>query len=79
MICGIAQFALGFLVIATIPALVCGYVARRQIRQTGEEGSGMATAGIILGWVGAGITVLLGIIVAVAAIALIHAVTPQGT
>ena len=30
-------------------ALVCGLVARRQIKETGEAGSGMATAGIICG------------------------------
>ena len=29
--------------------LVLGIVARRQIRQTGEEGDGLALAGIIIG------------------------------
>jgi len=33
--------------------LVLGIVARRQIRQTGEEGDGMALAGIIIGGIAA--------------------------
>ena len=57
MICGIAQFMFGPL--ATIPAVVCGHMARRQIRRTGEQGAGMALAGLILGWIGVGFTALL--------------------
>jgi len=57
--CGIAQFAFGPL--ATIPAIVLGHMARSQIRRTGEQGAGLALAGLILGW-GA---VILGIIVIV--------------
>lgn len=41
--------------IGSILALVFGYVARSQIRRTGESGDGMALAGIILGWIGVGI------------------------
>ncbi|MGY2080684.1 DUF4190 domain-containing protein [Modestobacter sp. SYSU DS0657] len=40
--------------IGSILALVFGYVAKRQIRERGEGGDGMATAGIVLGWVGIG-------------------------
>lgn len=57
MICGIAQFMFGPL--ATIPAVVCGHMARSQIRRTGEQGAGMALAGLILGWIGVGFTVLV--------------------
>jgi hypothetical protein len=57
--CGIGQFAFGPL--ATIPAIVLGHMARSQIRRTGEQGAGLALAGLILGW-GA---VILGIIVIV--------------
>lgn len=39
--------------IGSILALVFGYVALRQIRQRGQQGKGMAIAGIALGWVGA--------------------------
>jgi hypothetical protein len=54
--CGLAQFAFGPL--ATIPAIVLGHMARSQIRRTGEQGAGLALAGLILGW-GA---VILGIV-----------------
>jgi len=30
---------------------IMGHVARKQIRETGEEGDGMALAGIIVGWI----------------------------
>ena len=30
-------------------ALITGYMARNQIKQTGEQGMGMATAGMIIG------------------------------
>ena len=38
--------------LTSLPALICGIAARRQIRERGEEGSGMATAGIVLGALG---------------------------
>jgi Domain of unknown function (DUF4190) len=41
-------------------------VARRQVRQTGQRGDGMALAGLVLGWVGIGLlaAVIAGMIVA---------------
>ena len=30
-------------------AVITGYLARKQIRQTGEQGMGLATAGMIIG------------------------------
>jgi hypothetical protein len=39
--------------------VVLGHVARRQIRQTGEEGSGMATAGLVIGYIFTVLGVLL--------------------
>ena len=50
--------------IGSILALVFGYVAKKQIKQRGGQGSGMATAGIALGWVGIGL-LIIAIIVAV--------------
>jgi hypothetical protein len=43
-------------------------MARSQIRRTGEQGAGMALAGLIMGWIGVGFTVLV-VLVAVLAIA----------
>jgi hypothetical protein len=70
LICGVGQVMLWPLI--TIPAIVLGHIARRQIRQTGEAGSGMATAGLILGYVGAGVLVLLAIGIALLVVAFSH-------
>jgi hypothetical protein len=47
--------------LGSILALVFGYVAKSQIRESNgtQGGGGMATAGIVLGWVGVGILALL--------------------
>lgn len=53
----IASMVLGILWlywIGSILALVLGYIATNQIRERGEGGGGMATAGIVLGWIGVG-------------------------
>jgi len=54
--CGIGQLFFWFL--AAIPAVVLGHMARRQIRETGEAGDGMAVAGLVLGYIGIVLTVL---------------------
>ncbi|THV28480.1 DUF4190 domain-containing protein [Glycomyces paridis] len=36
----------------SILGLVFGMIAKRQIQERGEQGEGMATAGIVLGWIG---------------------------
>jgi hypothetical protein len=38
---------------------ILGHVARKQIRERGEGGDGMALAGIIVGWILTGLMVLL--------------------
>ncbi len=66
LICACAQ---AFLWILTgIPAIVLGHIARRQIRRTGENGDGLALAGLIIGYAGSilaviAVIVLIGIIV----------------
>jgi hypothetical protein len=60
----IASLVLGILWIywiGSILALVFGYIAKNQIKQRGESGGGLATAGIVLGWVGVGIFVIVTI------------------
>ncbi len=44
---------------------ILGHVAKRQIAQRGEGGGGMATAGIIIGWIvlALGVLILVGIII----------------
>jgi len=61
--CGLGQFMVGPL--ATIPAIVFGHMARSQIRRTGEQGDGLAVAGLVLGW-GAVILAIIVIIIALA-------------
>jgi hypothetical protein len=57
MVCGIGQIF--FWLLAGIPAIVFGHVARRQIRESGEAGDGMALAGLVMGYVGVLVPILL--------------------
>jgi len=59
--CALAQFVCGPL--ATIPAIVFGHMARHQIKRNGEQGAGLALAGLVLGWA----AVILGILLIVGA------------
>ena len=63
--CGLAQFMFGPL--ATIPAIVFGHMARHQIKRTGEQGGGLALAGLVLGWAAVILAVLLILGVAMSA------------
>jgi len=63
--CGIGQFIVGPL--ATIPAIVLGHMARAQIRRTGEQGAGLALAGLVLGWAMVILGIVLVIVVGLAA------------
>ena len=51
-------------------ALVTGIIARRQIRRTGEDGAGLALAGIILGGIATALFALLIVVWLIAVIAL---------
>ena len=55
--CAFGQLLVGPM--AGIAAIVLGYRAERTIRETGQPGGGLARAGIVLGFLGVGITVLL--------------------
>jgi hypothetical protein len=75
--CGVAQPMTGML--STIPAIVFGHLARRQIRDRDEDGSGMATWGLILGWAGVAAIVLIAVLALTAAVVFTrsaHAVYP---
>ena len=56
--------------IGSILALVFGYMAKRQIRESNgsEGGGGMATAGVVLGWIGVGVLILIFVIAVIAAV-----------
>jgi hypothetical protein len=70
IVCGGAQLFFGLL--TGIPAIILGHLARRQIRQTGENGAGLALAGLILGYVGVAICALLIVFIVVIAVAASH-------
>lgn len=60
----IASMVLGILWlwwVGSILALIFGYIARSQIRQSQQGGGGMAIAGIVLGWIGVAL-LIVGII-----------------
>jgi Domain of unknown function (DUF1707)/Domain of unknown function (DUF4190) len=57
LVFGLGQPFTGFL--STIPAILIGHMARREIRRTGERGMGMATFGLALGWIGASLLLLI--------------------
>ena len=61
----IASLVLGILWIywiGSVLALIFGYQARKQIAERGESGAGLATAGIVLGWIGVGVLVLVVVV-----------------
>ena len=58
----IASLVLGILwleCLGSVLAIIFGFVARAQIKRTGQGGDGMAIAGIVLGFVGIAMFVLL--------------------
>jgi hypothetical protein len=69
--CGLGQFAFGPL---AIPAIVFGHVARQQIKRSGEEGAGLALAGLILGW-----TVILSVVLIVLIVGIAMSAGMHGT
>jgi hypothetical protein len=66
MILGLATPLFG---VTAIPAVILGHRARRQIRYTGERGTGMALTGLVIGWAAIGLFVLLVTVGILAAIA----------
>jgi hypothetical protein len=55
----IVALVLGFVI--PLGGVICGFVAKRQIRRSGENGNGLATAGIVIGFVFIALTVLAGV------------------
>ena len=53
--------------IGSLIAVILGYSAKKQIRVSKQEGTGLATAGLILGWIGLVFTAI-GILFVVALI-----------
>jgi Domain of unknown function (DUF4190) len=66
----LAILALVFAFVFPVAGIVMGHIAKRQIRESGEEGAGLATAGLAVGYAFTAIGLLLclgyGILIAVA-------------
>jgi hypothetical protein len=64
LVCGICGF---LCIVPAVLGIVFGYRARRQIDESGgvQQGRGMATAGLVCGWVWVALTIVY-IIVAIA-------------
>ncbi|WP_298122901.1 DUF4190 domain-containing protein [uncultured Aurantimicrobium sp.] len=60
--------------VSSIVAVVTGHMARKEVRRTGEQGDGLALAGLITGYIGIG----LGLLVAVLLIAFFGIVLASG-
>ena len=76
LVCGVGGFVVG---LSFIPAIICGHLARRQIRETGQQGAGLALAGLILGYVGIILFIALVALIAVAMTKVSHTVgVPNG-
>jgi hypothetical protein len=64
---GLCGYGIGGLL--GVVGAVLGHVSRRRIRETGAGGDGMALAGIIVGWIAAGIALVVIAILVVAIVA----------
>jgi hypothetical protein len=66
----LAILALVFAFIFAPAAIILGHMSKKQIRQTGEQGEGLATAGLWLGYIFTGLGVLGCAIYAIAIVGL---------
>jgi len=61
LVLGIAEFVTVGL--TAVPAIICGHIARSQIRRTGEQGEGMAAIALTFGY----LTIVFGVLLVFAA------------
>jgi hypothetical protein len=66
LVLGVAEFfTMG---LTAIPAIICGHMAKHEMRQTGQRGDGLATSGLVLGYMAVifwGVLIALSIVTAV--------------
>ncbi len=66
LVLGVAEFfTMG---LTAIPAIICGHMAKREMRLTGQRGDGLATSGLVLGYMAVifwGILIALSIVGAI--------------
>jgi uncharacterized protein DUF4190 len=64
LIASIAGFVIAW-GIGSIVGIICGHISLSQIKKTGEEGRGLAVAGLIVGYIGLALAILSVIIIAI--------------
>ncbi|WP_030441630.1 DUF4190 domain-containing protein [Actinoplanes subtropicus] len=76
----LAILALVFAFVFAPAAIVMGHIAKKQIRQSGEQGEGLATAGLVLGYILTGLGLVACAIYLIVVIAVVGgAATHTGT
>ncbi|MEE1930916.1 DUF1707 and DUF4190 domain-containing protein [Streptomyces sp. TRM 70351] len=56
LVCAVTAPAWG---VTALPAVITGHIAKAEIRRTGKQGDGYATAGLVVGYLGLALGVLL--------------------
>jgi hypothetical protein len=69
LVLSIASF-IGLSLLGSIPGVILGHIARKQIRTSGEQGDGLARAALIVGYISIGLSILGGIALIVLVIVL---------
>jgi hypothetical protein len=73
MVLGVAEFFTAGL--TAIPAVICGHIARRQMRQTAQRGDGLATGGLVLGYMA---IIFWTVLIAASLVGVVISVTHNG-
>jgi hypothetical protein len=69
---GVAEFfTMG---LTAIPAIICGHMAKKEMRLTGQRGDGLATSGLVLGYMA---VIFWGILIALSIVSVV--ITSTGT
>jgi len=73
LVLGVAEFfTMG---LTAIPAIICGHMAKREMRQTGQRGDGLATSGLVLGYMA---VIFWGVLIALSIVAAMIQATGTG-
>ncbi|MER5440754.1 DUF1707 and DUF4190 domain-containing protein [Streptomyces sp. NPDC002790] len=65
LVCGVGTFFSAG--VSAVPAVILGHMARKEIRERGESGDGMAVGGLVLGWLAVAFWALLIVAIVVSA------------
>jgi hypothetical protein len=72
LVLGVAEFfTMG---LTAIPAIICGHMAKKELRLTGQRGDGLATSGLVLGYMA---VIFWGILIALSIVSVV--ITSTGT